>query len=199
VLLGGLERRDAVLGLGHHLHVGLALDQHAEPRAHDAVVVRDQDADHVAAFTSSAMRSVTVVPPPGAERTSSSPPARRARSAIPLSPEPRARAVTVRAARERRGVEARPVVADAQLEALPVRLELDGHGGGAGVAADVRERLLEDPVDGRLHVLGESVRVALELRLTWTPVRAEKRLSCVSTAGTRPWSSSAVGRSWRAS
>ena len=34
---------------------------------------------------------------------------------------------------------------------------------------------------------------------TSTPVRAPKRFSCVSRAGTSPWSSSADGRSWRAS
>ena len=37
---------DAVLGLGHHLHVVLAVDQHAQAGADDAVVVGDQDADH---------------------------------------------------------------------------------------------------------------------------------------------------------
>ena len=58
--------------------------------------------------------------------------------------------------------------------------------------ADVRERLLGDPVDGGLHVLGQRRRGRPRVsRRTSTPVRAEKRLSCVSIAGTRPWSSSA--------
>ena len=60
----------------------LAVDQHLQPRADDAVVVGDQDADHPGTL------SVIDVPPPGAERTSSSPPTSRARSAIPTRPSP---------------------------------------------------------------------------------------------------------------
>ena len=70
---------------------------------------------------------------------------------------------------------------------------------GAGVALGVGERLLGDAVDGGLHVLLERLGVALGVPVrTSTPVRAAKRLSCASMAGTRPWSSSAEGRSWRA-
>src|SRR4029078_8624072 len=75
-------RADPVVGLGHDLHVGLAVDQHLQPGADDPVVVRDQHPDHVGT------RKVIVVPPPGAERTSRSPPTSRARSAMPTSPRP---------------------------------------------------------------------------------------------------------------
>ena len=50
---------DAVLGLCHDLHVGLALDQQPEAAANDAVVVGDQD-PHVTPMVSS-----MVVPAPG--------------------------------------------------------------------------------------------------------------------------------------
>ena len=148
---------DAVLGLGDDLHVGLAVDQHAQARADDAVVVRDQHADQDGTRWSWAIRSVTVVPPPGAERTSSSPPARRARSAMPLRPRPAPGPSLVASARQRGRVEAGAVVAHVQLEPLVAGLDVHRDGGGAGVAADVGERLLEDPVDRRLHVLGERV------------------------------------------
>ena len=76
-----LHRLDAVLGLGRDLHVGLALDQHRQAGADDAVVVCDQDADH-------GSLSVTSVPAPGEERRSSSPPTSRARSAMPVEAQP---------------------------------------------------------------------------------------------------------------
>jgi len=79
-----IERGDAVVGLSDHLHVALAVDQHSQPGAHDPVVVGDQDADH----SSPPSRIDTVVPQPGAERTWSSPPTSRARSAIPPRPSP---------------------------------------------------------------------------------------------------------------
>ena len=56
-----LEGVDAVLGLGHDLHVGLAVDQQAQAATDDAVVVGDEDL-HVAPMVSS-----IVVPSPGAE------------------------------------------------------------------------------------------------------------------------------------
>ena len=60
--LGRLESPHTVGGLRHHPHVGLAVDQHPESRAHDPMVVCDQDPDH-------RILNVTEVPPPGAERT----------------------------------------------------------------------------------------------------------------------------------
>ena len=71
-----LDRLEAVLRLRGHGHVRLPVDQHREPGAHDAVVVGDEDLDHGSLI-------VISVPAPGAERTSSSPPTRRARSAMP--------------------------------------------------------------------------------------------------------------------
>ena len=41
-----LDGVDAVLGLGDHAHALLAVEQHAKPGAHDAVVVCDQDVQH---------------------------------------------------------------------------------------------------------------------------------------------------------
>ena len=144
---------------------------------------------------SSASRTV---PPPGAERTSSSPPTSRARSAMPLRPRPGAGRRSS-GARRGRGRSRAPssrtrssVPSSSAPPAPPPR-------GGAGVALDVRERLLGHAVDRGLHVLAELApgrrRVCIR---TSTPVRAAKRLSWASIAGTRPWSSSAVGRSWRA-
>ncbi len=57
-----LEGVDAVLGLGHHLHVGLTLDQQLQSATDDAVVVGDED-PHVASIVSS-----IVVPSPGSEK-----------------------------------------------------------------------------------------------------------------------------------
>ncbi len=122
--LSRLERRHAVVGLGHHLHVGLALDQHAQARPHDPVVVGDQDADQ------RGTRSVIVVPPPGAERTSSSPPTSRARSAMPTRPSPLAGV----GARHHGGIEAAAVVAHPQLGAAALLLELELDERRAGVA-----------------------------------------------------------------
>ena len=156
----GLERGHAVLRLCHDLHVGLPVDQHAQAGAHDAVVVGDQHADHEATLTSRPMRSVTVVPLPGAERMSSSPPARRARSTMPLRPSP-APPPLLAPRTTADGLEALTVVADAQLEALVFDLHLHGHRCRAGVPADVRERLLKDPVDRGLNVVGQSLRLAL--------------------------------------
>src|SRR6201999_2680069 len=75
-----LEGVDAVLGLGHHLHVGLALDQQLQAAPDDAVVVRDED-PHVAPMVSS-----MVVPSPGSEKIDSWPPTSSARSRMPETP-----------------------------------------------------------------------------------------------------------------
>ena len=187
------------VGLGHDLHVGLAVDQHPQARAHDAVVVGDQDADHAA--PSRVARS-------GASRSCR----RRGRSARRARRRPAGRARPCRCSPspapgpspfEPRASAAGSKPAPSSRTRSSSRSSSTSistrHGRGAGVAADVRERLLEDPVDGGLHVLGRASRARPRRRArTSTPVRAEKRLSCVSIAGTRPWSSSAVGRSWRA-
>src|SRR3954447_17364681 len=83
--MGGLDQLDgldAVLCLCHHVHALLAVDQHPDAGAHDAVVVCDQDVEHQGTCR------VTVVPSPGSERIFSSPPTSRARSAIPFRPSP---------------------------------------------------------------------------------------------------------------
>src|SRR5215210_7314306 len=75
--------------------------------------------------------------------------------------EPRSRVMAVAVAGRRGRVEPGAVVAHAQLEPLLVSLDLYCHRRRACVAPDVCERLLQDPVDRRLHVLGKRVRLAL--------------------------------------
>ena len=77
----------------------LQLEERPQPLAHDGVVVDDEDADR-----SHAASSRTVVPAPGAERISSRPPSRRARSSIEVSPSRRERSSGSA------GIEARAVV-----------------------------------------------------------------------------------------
>ena len=56
-LLGLGDRLAAVAGLADDLDVGLGLEDHAEPRAHQALVVGEQDADHRADPSGSRARS----------------------------------------------------------------------------------------------------------------------------------------------
>ena len=175
--LGGFEGAHAVGGLGHHLHVGLAVDQHAQAGADDAVVVGDQDADH-------RILSVTEVPPFGAERTSSSPPTSRARSAMPRRPSPCDAGIA--GARGAARVEAAAVVADAQLGAVLRHLQLHLDDGGSRVALGVGERLLRHAVDGGLGVLPERLHVALGLHPHLDPGAGREALELRVDRGDEP-------------
>ena len=71
---------------------------------------------------------------------------------------------------------------------------------GAGVLGDVGEALLRDAEDHELLLVGERrERRRGGGSARCMPVRWPKSLTCEASAATRPWSSSAVGRSWRAS
>ena len=89
----------AVRGLGDDLHVGLAVEQQPQAAAHDAVVVGDEQ-PHRAGSAQSQLDGAC--PSPGAERTSSAPPASTARSRMPVEPEPGGRRGGVEAACRRR-------------------------------------------------------------------------------------------------
>ena len=55
----GVQRLGAVRGLTDDLDVVLGLEDHAEPRAHERLVVHDQDADHQAASSSGSRARTT--------------------------------------------------------------------------------------------------------------------------------------------
>ena len=96
--------------------------------------------------------------------------------------------------------EAAPVVGDRELD-LPVASRRgDADVLGARVAGGVRERLLRDPVDDELHVARAAPRGRPRPRSSasmppWRPSSS----TWPASAAFSPRSSSAVGRSWRAS
>src|ERR1700729_2504460 len=72
----------AVGGFGHHVHIGLRVQNGLDTHSRNQVVLRDQDANHRSGtFTS------TSVPCPGVLCSSSSPPNRSALSRIPSRPK----------------------------------------------------------------------------------------------------------------
>ena len=96
--------------------------------------------------------------------------------------------------------EAAAVVGDLQLDDS-ARVASQPHldPSGAAVAGGVGERLLGDPVDDQLGVVAElgEVAVGRELGLDLAPAPSCSTWPAIAAA--RPRSSSAVGRSWRAS
>ncbi len=136
------------------------------------------------------MVSSMVVPSPGAENTFNRPPTSSARSRMPDTP--------------RRPPEpflaAKPQPSSRTRSVVRPTLELDAHGAGPRVLDDVGQRLLRHAVQHELLFVGELGRLAVAVKVVRMPVRSPKfddlSRKC---AGTRPWSSSAVGRSVRAS
>ena len=180
-----LEGVDAVLGLGDDLHVGLALDQQLQAAADDAVVVGDED-PHVAPMVSS-----MVVPSPGSEKIERRPPTSSARSRMPETPS-RGAAVAWS------DLKPLAVVAHPQHGAADER-QLDVDVPRARVLGDVGQALLRDAVDDELLLVAQrAAAVPWRRKVERMPVRSPKSATCEASAGTRPWSSSAVGRSWRA-
>ena len=136
-------------------------------------------------------RSSTPVPAPGEELTRSG---RR--------PGARARACPTGRGRRggARGDEAAAVVGDAHDVPSPCsRRRSTRTLRGARVARDVGQALLHDPVDDDLLVLGRGRRARRSRagRVRRRPAAA-KRSTWVRSAASRPWSSSAAGRSSRA-
>src|SRR5262249_19241641 len=95
---GQLDGLRAVTGLGHHFDVALQAEQDPQALPHHGVVVGDQDGDLPGSRRahrrllipprSSGMATRTVVPCPGAERTSSEASAPAARSRSDRRPRP---------------------------------------------------------------------------------------------------------------
>ena len=89
---GLVDRLAPVRGLADDLEVLLGVEDHAEARADERLVVGDEDADAHAGSASAAptgSRARTVKPPPGRGPASSSPPWTRTRSRMPMRPWPR--------------------------------------------------------------------------------------------------------------
>ena len=182
-----LEGLDAVAGLGDDLHVGLAVDQQLHAATDDAVVVGDQD-PHVRSHGEFDGRAL----------------AGRGEDVQAAADEQRALAHAGDA-------EARAAVGAADCEAAAVVAHAQD---GAADATTARRRtalapacwttldsaLLRDAVEHELLLVGQlGQRRRGGGRSTRMPVRSPKSATCEASAGTRPWSSSAVGRSWRAS
>ena len=134
--------------------------------------------------------SRTVVPSPGRDSIVSSPPTSRARSRIPAIPRPRSDSSKAKPRPSSATVELDPVRRGQQRHVDPLR---------AAVAGRVRERLLGDAVDDELNVAVEVGEVAIARSSVASIPRAATCSTWPAMAAARPRSSSAVGRSWRAS
>ena len=119
------------------------------------------------------------------------PPASTRALAHPRQPEP---------GRGAPGREAVAVVGSRRTTVPPVAaLDVDAHVARAGVAGDVRQRLLDDAVDDDLLVVAEVLERRRRRCSSSTSARRAAELStCVRSAAPSPWSSSAAGRSSRA-
>ena len=136
-----LDGLDPVAGLGHDGQVGLGLEHHPQPAAHDGVVVGEQDPGRQ---WDGHRSSLTSVPRSGSARTRRRPPASSARSRIPPTPPSVAAGVELR--------DPHPVVGHAQHDRAVLLFELDLRGAGAGVAGDVGQALLGHAIDGEILV-----------------------------------------------
>ena len=140
------HRLVAVGRLADHLEVGLGVDDHGEPAAHQLLVVGDDDADGPGVcHDGNGRRASTAKPPPGAGPASSAPPSTATRSRIPTRPCPPPSGTAARWPR------APAVVDDAYDESVGLEGQVDAGPTGVGVAQHVGERLLHDPVGGHAH------------------------------------------------
>src|SRR5215207_6447831 len=188
-----LEGVDAVLSLGHHLHVRLALDQQLQAATDDAVVVGYQD-PHVAPMVSS-----MVVPAPGAETMSRCPPTSSARSRMPPRPSPPGRP-RMRPLTRLPAAPSKPLPLSRTRSNVRPTNESSTSTSRAAACLAMLERL--SCVTRKITSCSSSDSCGSEpewWKRACTPVFWPKSLTCVASAATRPWSSSAVGRSWRAS
>ena len=96
---------------------------------------------------------MTVVPRPGSDSTVSVPPTRATRSRIPSSP------AGARRTRRASASNPRPSSSTTADDLARRPLEDHAHPPGRGVLGDVRQRLLHDPVQGRLDRGGQAVAV----------------------------------------
>ena len=203
-----LPRFGPVGGLGHHLDVGLALQQQPQPRPHNPMVIRNQHpasaqsgrwaylSEREATYRPVGRQSAGDVETDGGAVVG----ARLDRQLAadqqrPLAHAGDAEAVLGLARRRSRGRRRRPRAR----RRSPVRRRRTSIRLGAAVAGGVGERLLGDPVDDQLDVVVEVGEVARRRRAR---ASSPGRASCSTwpaIAAARPRSSSAVGRSWRAS
>ena len=124
------------------LDVLQAGDEPSEAVADDAVVVGEQDADHVAGTSIS-----TVVPSPGLDRTTSVPPRWPTRSSSRVSP------TCPSWARSARCAASNPLPSSVTIKRMmrgSSRVTLDAHRGSVGVGGDVAQRLACHAVDERV-------------------------------------------------
>ncbi len=148
-----LHRLLAVGRRSDDAEVLLGAEQRREPGADDLLVVDDRDLDRHAAASGDrqhAPRPRTRRRPPA--RRVSVPPTMIARSRIPSRPCP---------SRSGEGG-ARPVVANAEAQRVGLVLELDLHRCSRCMPADVRERLLQDPVRAQVDAGRQRRHRALE-------------------------------------
>ena len=155
---GGCERVDPVAGLGRHLDVGLGLEHHPQPLAHEVLVVCDDDADH---WTGS--DAFTVKPPPGRGSARSSPPSSATRSCMPARPWPLP-------------FGSPPAPSSDDVDPQLVRVALQAHHDvrvRPGVLERVRQRLLHDPVGRQVDRGLERGAVAVDLEVDAQPCRLD--------------------------
>jgi len=82
------DRLRAVAGLADDLDVALAVEDHDEARAHQFLIVHDQDTDRHRRPGSSGISACTLNPPPRRGPVVMRPPNSATRSRMPISPLP---------------------------------------------------------------------------------------------------------------
>ena len=148
--------------------------------------------DAVSARSSGTVSRRPRVPTPGATPPPSSPPDQQRPLAHAGDPEAPRRLVEGEAATRRR----RP----SSSTPSPSRARWTSTRSAPRVLGGVRQRLLGDPVDDELHVRRQPGEVAARPRSVASTCRGGRaRSTWPASAAFRPRSSSAVGRSWRAS
>ena len=187
-----LDRLCPVVDLADHAEVRFAVEQLAQPVAHDRMVVGeehagDQRSSHRTSFSGN--RNATSVPRGSTALTVSCAPTSSARSRMPRIPLESSAASG-----------GRPMPSSRTVRTTPpsrVRLERDHDLASLRVADDVGQALLGDAVDDQL-LLGGEREVAGEPSLDLEPRPLGDRRASASSALWSPSSSSASGRSRRA-
>ena len=159
-LLRELDRLGAVPRLADDLEVGLGLEDQAEARPHELLVVGQQHADCSCRAASSGSLAWTRKPPSGRGPALSSPPNRPTRSLIPMSPRPPALVIAAAVTGS-----ALSIIDDLELETVGSVSHVDAGVRGTGVLERVRQRLLDDSVRGEVDACRQRHRRALDRHL----------------------------------
>ena len=177
----------AVLRFADDLEIVLHLEDRAEARPHECLVVGDEDADHAVPAGS---RARTANPPSIALPVSSVPPYSRTRSRMPVIPwppfDPFARPSTV--------------VEHLELDVVAAVANRHPRLRGPRVLERVRQRLLHDPVGGEVDAGRQRPRLALDRELDGQADAAhllDQRVE-LCKAGLRPERGLAVGAAQQA-